>query len=61
MRTFLATHWKSIVALILLILLALLTMSPGTASAGRSTPKARSLPPPTVLLIRTDPQINYFC
>lgn len=32
MRTFLATHWKSIVALILLVLLAVVTMSPGSAS-----------------------------
>jgi hypothetical protein len=35
MRTFLAAHWKSIVALILLVLLAILTMSPGAASAPR--------------------------
>jgi hypothetical protein len=33
MRTFLTAHWKSIVALILLVLLAILTMSPGAASA----------------------------
>jgi Zn-dependent M28 family amino/carboxypeptidase len=33
MRTFLSTHWKSIVVLILLVLLAFLTMSPGTAGA----------------------------
>jgi hypothetical protein len=33
MRTFLSAHWKSIVALILLVLLAILTMSPGAASA----------------------------
>jgi hypothetical protein len=32
MRTFLSTHWKSIVALILLILLAVVTMTPGAAN-----------------------------
>jgi hypothetical protein len=31
MRTFLSTHWKSIVALILLVLLAVVTMTPGAA------------------------------
>jgi hypothetical protein len=31
MRTFLTTHWKSIVALVILVLLAVLTMSPGAA------------------------------
>jgi Peptidase family M28 len=33
MRTFLATHWKSVVALIILVLLAAFTMSPGAADA----------------------------
>jgi hypothetical protein len=32
MRSFLSTHWKSIVALIILVLLAVLTMTPGAAS-----------------------------
>lgn len=32
MRTFLATHWKSIVALVILVLLAVITMSPGAAT-----------------------------
>jgi hypothetical protein len=36
MRTFFSTHWKSIVALILLILLAVLTMTPGAANRGLS-------------------------
>jgi hypothetical protein len=31
MRTFLSTHWKSILALIILVLLAVFTMTPGTA------------------------------
>jgi hypothetical protein len=31
MRTFLSTHWKSILALIILVLLALVTMTPGSA------------------------------
>lgn len=34
MRTFLATHWKSIVALVILVLLAVITMSPGAATPG---------------------------
>lgn len=32
MRTFLATHWKAIVALVILVLLAVITMSPGAAT-----------------------------
>ncbi|GAB3438212.1 M28 family peptidase [Massilia solisilvae] len=32
MRTFLATHWKVIVALAILVLLAVITMSPGAAT-----------------------------
>jgi hypothetical protein len=35
MRTFLSTHWKSIVALVILVLVAVLTMSP---SNGRASP-----------------------
>jgi hypothetical protein len=31
MRTFLSTHWKSILALIILVLLAVITMTPGSA------------------------------
>lgn len=33
MRTFLSTHWKSIAALVILVLLAVITMSPGAANA----------------------------
>jgi hypothetical protein len=37
MRTFFSTHWKSIVALILLILLAVFTMTPGAATPSLAT------------------------
>jgi hypothetical protein len=46
MRTFLHTHWKSIVALIVLVLLAVLTLTPGNASAdlaGRMRAHVRAL------------------
>ncbi|MFL6673456.1 MAG: M28 family peptidase [Massilia sp.] len=33
MRTFFSTHWKAIVALVILVLLAVLTMTPGAADA----------------------------